>query len=140
HGAQVRCVIYTASSSAYGNSVKMPIREDDPVQPLSPYAVAKLASEHYCSSFSQVYGLDTVRLRYFNVFGPRQLPDGPYAAVIPRFLEAMTSGRRPVIHGDGEQSRDFTFVEDMVRANLLAAEAPGVSGRLYNIACGQRTS
>jgi UDP-glucose 4-epimerase len=107
---------------------------------LSPYAAAKLAGEHYCAAFSQVYGLETVRLRYFNVFGPRQSPDSQYAAVIPKFIEAMTTGRQPLIHGDGEQSRDFTFVEDVVQANLRAATAPGVGGRLYNIACGRRTS
>ncbi len=133
-------VVYAASSSAYGNSVRLPKCESDPTLPLSPYAVAKLAGEQYCAAFSEVYGLETVRLRYFNVFGPRQTPDSPYAAVIPKFIEAMTSGRSPVIHGDGEQSRDFTFVADVVQANLLAAEAPGVSGKVYNIACGRRTS
>jgi UDP-glucose 4-epimerase len=140
--AGVRRVIYAASSSAYGNSPRLPKRESDPTGPLSPYAVAKLAGENYCSAFSQVYGVETVRLRYFNVFGPRQAPDSPYAAVIPRFIQAMSLGRGPLIHGDGEQSRDFTFIEDVVRANLLAAEAPAAlcSGRVYNIACGRRTS
>jgi UDP-glucose 4-epimerase len=136
----VRRVIYAASSSAYGNSARLPKCESDPTAPLSPYAVAKLAGEQYCAAFSEVYGLETVRLRYFNVFGPRQSPDSPYAAVIPKFIEAMTGGRSPLIHGNGEQSRDFTFVADVVRANLLAAEAPGVSGKVYNIARGQRTS
>ncbi len=139
-GAQVRRVIYAASSSAYGNPSKLPIRETDQTQPLFPHAVAKLAGEHYCYSFSQVYGLVTVRLRYFNVFGPRQLPGGPHAAVIPLFLEAMSSGRSPVIHGDGLQSRDFTCVDDVVQANLLAAEAPRVSGKVFNIASGLRTN
>jgi UDP-glucose 4-epimerase len=138
--AGVRRVVYAASSSAYGNSVQLPKRETDPTQPLSPYAVAKLAGENYCAAFSEVYGLETVRLRYFNVFGPRQPPDSPYAAVIPRFLQAMLAGRSPVIYGDGQQSRDFTFVQDVVQANLLAADAPAVSGRVYNIACGRRTS
>jgi UDP-glucose 4-epimerase len=138
--AGVRRVVYAASSSAYGNSVRLPKCESDPTLPLSPYAVAKLAGEQYCAAFSEVYGLETVRLRYFNVFGPRQTPDSPYAAVIPKFMQAMTSGRSPVLHGDGEQSRDFTFVADVVRANLLAAEAPGISGKVYNIACGRRTS
>ncbi len=138
--AGVRRVVYAASSSAYGNSERLPKCESDPTLPLSPYAAAKLAGEQYCAAFSEVYGLETVRLRYFNVFGPRQSPDSPYAAVIPRFIEAMTAGRSPVIHGDGQQSRDFTFVADVVQANLLAAEAPGVSGQVYNIACGRRTS
>ncbi len=138
--AKVRRVVYAASSSAYGNSVRLPKSEGDPTAPLSPYAVAKLAGEHYCAAFSEVYGLETVRLRYFNVFGPRQTPDSPYAAVIPLFIRALTIGTSPVLHGDGEQSRDFTFVDDVVRANLLAASAPGVSGRVYNVACGRRTS
>jgi UDP-glucose 4-epimerase len=135
-----RRVIYAASSSAYGNSEQLPKREGDPTRPLSPYAVAKLTGEHYCAAFSEVYGLETVRLRYFNVYGPRQSPDSPYAAVIPRFLRALLAGHSPRIHGDGRQSRDFTFVDDVIRANLLAAAAPGVSGKVYNIACGQRTS
>jgi UDP-glucose 4-epimerase len=138
--AGVRRVVYAASSSAYGGSRKLPKHEDDPTLPLSPYAVAKLAGEQYCSVFAGVYGLETVRLRYFNVFGPRQSPNSPYAAAIPKFIAAMTNGRRPVIHGDGKQSRDFTFVADVVKANLLAAEAPGVSGKVYNVACGRRTS
>ena len=138
--AGVRRVVYAASSSAYGASTRLPKCESDPTLPLSPYAVAKLAGEQYCAAFSGVYGLETVRLRYFNVFGPRQSPQSQYAAVIPKFIEAMTAGRSPVLHGDGEQSRDFTFVADVVRANLLAAEAPGVSGNVYNIACGCRTS
>ncbi len=140
HSARVRRVIYAASSSAYGNPAKLPVREADPTLPLSPYAVAKVAGEHYCWSFSQVFGLETVRLRYFNVFGPGQLPGGPYAAVIPLFIEAMLSGRSPVIYGDGLQSRDFTYVDDVVQANLLAAEAPRVSGKVFNIASGRRTA
>jgi UDP-glucose 4-epimerase len=138
--AGVRRVVYAASSSAYGNSVKLPKSETDPTLPLSPYAVAKLAGEQYCAAFTTVYGLETVRLRYFNVFGPRQPPDSPYAAVIPRFLEAMLEGRRPIIYGDGRQSRDFTFVDDVVQANLLAAQAPGAAGKVFNVACGRRTS
>jgi UDP-glucose 4-epimerase len=136
----VRRVVYAASSSAYGASTRLPKCESDPTLPLSPYAVAKLAGEHYCAAFSEVYGLETVRLRYFNVFGPRQSPDSAYAAVIPLFLREMLAGRSPHVHGDGEQSRDFTFVEDVVRANLLAAETPGVSGRVYNVAGGRRVS
>jgi UDP-glucose 4-epimerase len=138
--AEVRRVIYAASSSAYGNSERLPKLETDPTDPLSPYAVAKLAGEHYCKAFHEVYGLETVRLRYFNVYGPRQSPDSPYAAVIPRFLEAMLANRQPTVYGDGTQSRDFTFVEDVVQANLLAAETPNVGGNVYNIACGERTS
>jgi UDP-glucose 4-epimerase len=138
--AKVRRVVYAASSSAYGSLAKLPKCESDPTLPLSPYAVAKLAGEQYCAAFTQVYGLETVRMRYFNVFGPRQSPDSPYAAVIPLFLRAMLAGRSPVIHGDGLQSRDFTYVEDVVQANLLAADAPAAVGKVYNIACGNRTS
>ena len=138
--AGVRRVVYAASSSAYGNSERLPKCETDPTFPLSPYAVAKLAGEQYCAAFSEVYGLETVRLRYFNVFGPRQSPDSPYAAVIPLVHRGDDERTRSRIHGDGEQSRDFTFVADVVQANLLAAEAPSVSGKVYNIACGRRTS
>jgi UDP-glucose 4-epimerase len=138
--ARVRRVVYAASSSAYGDSVRLPKHEDDPTRPLSPYAVAKLAGEQYCAAFANVYGLETVRLRYFNVFGPRQSPESAYAAVIPLFIQAMTTGRSPFVHGDGEQSRDFTYVADTVQANLKAARAPGVAGKVYNVACGQRTS
>jgi UDP-glucose 4-epimerase len=138
--AGVRRVVYAASSSAYGGSTKLPKHEGDPTLPLSPYAVAKLTGEQYCAAFAHVYGLETVRLRYFNVYGPRQPPDSPYAAVIPLFLSAMLAGRRPRVHGDGQQSRDFTYVDDAVQANLLAAEAAGVSGKVYNVACGRRTS
>jgi UDP-glucose 4-epimerase len=138
--AGVRRVVYAASSSAYGASEKLPKSETDPTLPLSPYAVAKLAGEQYCAAFTEVYGLETVRLRYFNVFGPRQTPDSPYAAVIPLFLRAITEGERPVIHGDGTQSRDFTFVADVVQANLEAAIAPNASGKVYNVAGGGRTT
>jgi nucleoside-diphosphate-sugar epimerase len=138
--AGVRRVVYAASSSAYGDSVRLPKHEDDPTRPLSPYAVAKLAGEQYCATFSGVYGLETVRLRYFNIFGPRQSPDSAYAAVIPLFIEALTTGRNPRVHGDGEQSRDFTYVADAVQANLKAAVAPGVAGKVFNVACGKRTT
>jgi len=138
--AEVRRVVYAASSSAYGASTKLPKSETDPTLPLSPYAVGKLAGEQYCAAFSNVYGLETVRLRYFNVFGPRQPPDSPYAAVIPLFIRAMLEGHSPLIHGDGQQSRDFTFIGDVVQANLLAADAPHVSGKVFNIACGHRTT
>jgi UDP-glucose 4-epimerase len=136
----VRRVVYAASSSAYGGSMKLPKAEADPTLPLSPYAAAKLAGENYCAAFSEVYGLETVRLRYFNVFGPRQTPDSPYAAVIPLFIRALTTGQSPLLHGDGRQSRDFTYVADVVQANLKAADAPAVSGHVYNIAGGRRTS
>jgi nucleoside-diphosphate-sugar epimerase len=138
--AKVRRVVYAASSSAYGDSARLPKHEDDPTRPLSPYAVAKLAGEQYCAAFTGVYGLETVRLRYFNIFGPRQSPDSAYAAVIPLFIQALANGRSPLIHGDGEQSRDFTYVADAVLANLRAAEAPGVAGKVYNVACGRRTT
>jgi UDP-glucose 4-epimerase len=136
--AKVRRVVYAASSSAYGNSERLPKNETDPTAPLSPYAVAKLAGEHYCAAFTEVYGLETVRLRYFNIFGPRQPPDSPYAAVIPLFIRAMLAGRGPTIHGDGMQSRDFTYIDNAVQANLLAATATGVAGKVYNVACGRR--
>jgi UDP-glucose 4-epimerase len=136
--AKVRRVVYAGSSSAYGNSERLPKRETDPTAPLSPYAVAKLAGEHYCAAFHQVYGLETVRLRYFNVFGPRQTPDSPYAAVIPLFIRAMLAGKAPLIHGDGRQSRDFTYIDNVVQGNLLAATAANIGGKVYNIACGGR--
>ncbi len=108
--------------------------------PIAPYAVAKLAGEGYCRSFSEVYGLETVSLRYFNVFGPRQDPLSQYAAVIPRFITALLDGEAPVVFGDGEQSRDFTYVDNVVEANLLAVEAADVSGQAFNVACGRRVS
>jgi UDP-glucose 4-epimerase len=138
--AGVRRVVYAASSSAYGNSQQLPKRESDPTHPMSPYAVAKLAGEQYCVAFTQVYGLETVRLRYFNVFGPRQPPGSPYSAVIPLFIDAMLAGRSPKINGDGQQSRDFTYVDNVVQANLKAAEARSASGNVYNIACGRRST
>lgn len=134
--AGVRRIVYAASSSAYGNSPVMPKHESQLPEPLSPYAAAKLAGELYLESFAASYGIETVRLRYFNVFGPRQDPNGPYSAVIPRFISALLAGNQPTIYGDGTQSRDFTFVGNVVTANLLAAKAPNVSGKLYNVACG----
>ncbi|MDP1797065.1 MAG: NAD-dependent epimerase/dehydratase family protein, partial [Planctomycetaceae bacterium] len=130
--ADVRRVVYAASSSAYGNAVAMPKRESQLPGPLSPYAAAKLAAELYCEAFASTYGLETVRLRYFNVFGPRQDPNSPYSAVIPRFVAALLAGEQPVIYGDGSQSRDFTYIDNVVAGNLLAAKVPGVSGRVYN--------
>lgn len=138
--AQVKRVIYAASSNAYGTAAPLPTRETCPTRPQSPYAVAKLAGEEYCVAFHNLYNLETVRLRYFNVFGPRQRPGGPYSAVIPLFIEAMTSGRGPVIYGDGLQSRDFTYVADVVQANLLAMDASRAAGRVYNVASGRRTT
>ena len=134
----VRRVVYSSSSSVYGNSPALPKREDMPASPLSPYAVSKLAGENYCRAFHEVYGLQAVALRYFNVFGPRQDPASQYAAVIPKFIAALLDGARPTIYGDGQQSRDFTYVENVVAANLLACQAEGVGGEVLNVACGER--
>jgi nucleoside-diphosphate-sugar epimerase len=136
----VRRVVFASSSSIYGADRTLPKQEDRAPLPISPYAVAKLASEGYCRSFSEVYGLETVALRYFNVFGPRQDPLSQYAAVIPRFITALLEGEAPVVFGDGEQSRDFTYIDNVIDANLRAAEAEGVSGQTFNIACGERIS
>jgi UDP-glucose 4-epimerase len=135
--AGVRRLVYAASSSAYGNQPFASKRECDLPDPLSPYGAAKLAAEHYCQAFTATYGFETVALRYFNVFGPRQDADSPYSAVIPLFVTALLSGRRPTIYGDGGQSRDFTFIADVVRGNLLAADAPDVAGRVINLATGR---
>lgn len=133
---KVRRVIYAASSSAYGDQPDLPKREDMRPDPLSPYAVGKLVGEYYCQVFTRVYGLETVSLRYFNVFGPRQDPSSQYSGVISRFISALLTGGRPVIYGDGEQSRDFTYVSDVVDANLRAAESRLAVGRVINIANG----
>jgi UDP-glucose 4-epimerase len=138
--AGVRRVIYASSSSVYGANPELPKHEDLAPMPISPYAVAKLAGEGYCRSFGTVYGLETVAIRYFNVFGPRQDPRSQYAAVVPNFITALLTGSAPVIYGDGEQSRDFTYIQNVVDANLLAMEAEGVDGRLYNVACGESVS
>lgn len=140
--AGVGRVIYAASASAYGNQPELPQREDMRPDPLSPYAAAKLAGEHYLRGFHAVYGLPTVALRYFNVFGPRQDPASPYSAVLAKFIILMLAGRAPVIDGDGEQSRDFTYIDNVVHANLLAAQAPEpeVAGRMFNIATGLRVT
>jgi len=138
--AHVRRVVYAGSSSAYGDDPEMPKRETQLPQVLSPYAAAKLAAELYCQAFAASYDLETVRLRYFNIFGPRQDPASPYAAVIPLFVSALVQGKQPVIFGDGLQSRDFTYVQNAVSANVLAATAPGVSGRVYNVGCGESLS
>ena len=136
----VRRVVYAASSAAYGNSEELPKRESMTPEPLSPYALQKLAGEYYCHLYASLYGLQTVALRYFNVFGPRQDPKSEYAAVIPRFICAALAGEGATIFGDGEQTRDFVYVQDAVRANLLAADAPRASGAVINIATGRRIS
>ena len=137
--AGVRRVVSASSSSVYGGAEQLPTPETAPLNPRSPYAVSKLAGEHYCRVFSELFGLETVSLRYFNVYGPRQRPDSMYAAVIPLFIDALRSGHRPEVHGDGRQSRDFSYIDDVVDANLRAASAPAdrCSGRAYNIAGGE---
>lgn len=137
--AGVRRLVYAASSSAYGDQPTSSKRETDLPAPISPYGAAKLAAEYYCHAFTATYGFETVCIRYFNVFGPRQDPNSPYSAVIPLFITAMLSGRQPVIYGDGGQSRDFTFVANVVQANLLAADAADVAGRTMNVANGRST-
>ncbi|MCA9235763.1 MAG: SDR family oxidoreductase [Planctomycetales bacterium] len=131
-------VVYAGSSSCYGDQPAASKRETDLLAPLSPYAAAKLAGEMYCQAFAASMGVETVTLRYFNVFGPRQDPDGAYAAVIPKFICTMLAGNRPTIFGTGQQSRDFTYIDDIVQANLLASEAADVSGRVFNVACGRQ--
>ncbi len=138
--AGVRRLVYASSSSVYGDTPGLPKTEEMPTAPKAPYGVSKLAAELYCRVFTEVYGLETVSLRYFNVFGPRQHPDSEYAAVIPRFLRRMLKGQRPVIFGDGEQSRDFTPVENVVQANLLAAGSVGGAGQAFNVACGRAST
>jgi UDP-glucose 4-epimerase len=134
--AGVRRVVYAASSSAYGGTPGVLRTEDDPVAPLSPYSASKLAGEHYCQAFTQAYGLETVRLRFFNVFGPRQDPDSPYAGVIALFCKLMLQGRAPTIQGDGRQSRDFTYVANAVQAVVKAVDSPAAVGRVYNVGSG----
>ncbi len=133
----VRRVVYAASSSAYGDQPTLPKSEEMRPDPLSPYAVAKLVGEYYCRVFTRVYGLETVSLRYFNVFGPRQDPGSQYSGVVSRFISSLLSGERPVIYGDGEQSRDFTYIDNVVAANLNAATSSGASGKIINVANGQ---
>ena len=135
---RVKRVVYASSSSVYGDSQELPKIESMVPNPKSPYAVAKLAAEYYCRVFGELHGLPTVSLRYFNVFGPRQDPGSQYSAVIPLFVKALLEGKAPTIHGDGEQSRDFTYISNVVGANLLACEAPITGARVYNIACGGR--
>jgi len=140
--AEVGRVVLASSSSVYGGASQVPTPESAPLRPRSPYAVTKLAGEHYARVFWELHGLETVSLRYFNVYGPRQRPDSEYAAVIPRFVEALLSEADPQVHGDGHQSRDFTFVTDAVQANLRAAEAPaaGCAGQAFNVARGEPAS
>ena len=138
--AKVKRVIYASSSSVYGDSPSLPKKEEMIPNPLSPYAVSKLSGEYYCQVFCRVYGLETVVLRYFNVFGPRQDPLSQYAAVIPRFIKALLDGKSPSIYGDGEQSRDFTFVENVVEASILACGKENIAGEIFNIGGGKRTT
>lgn len=138
--AGVKRLVYAASSSAYGDQPNPSKRELDVPQPLSPYAAAKLAGESYCKAFYHSFGFETVCLRYFNVFGPRQDPGSEYSAVIPLFITAMLEGRQPVVYGDGEQSRDFTYIANVVHGNLLAVSAEAVAGGVFNIANGRATS
>lgn len=140
--AKVKRVVYAASSSAYGNQPGFPRRETMVPQPIAPYPVQKLTGELYMQSYWRVYGLETVCLRYFNIFGPRQVPDSPYSGVMARFILEMMQGIRPTIHGDGEQARDFTYVDNAVQANLLAlhADAGKVAGRVFNVATGEKHS
>lgn len=138
--AGVRRVVYAASSSAYGDQPYAAKREEDLPEPLSPYAAAKLAGEHYCQAFYRTYGLETVCVRYFNVFGSRQDPGSPYSAVIPLFITRLLKGKPPVIYGDGHQTRDFTYVANVVHGNLLAADAPKAVGKTLNVANGRSTS
>src|ERR1700683_2193492 len=140
--ATVKRVVYAASSSAYGDTPTLPKHEAMRPDPISPYAVAKLASEHYMISFYRCYGLETVALRYFNIFGPRQDPSSPYSGVLAKFIAQMLSGQRPTMFGDGEQSRDFTYIDNAVEANLLACKAPAgqVAGKVFNVATGRRVT
>lgn len=138
--AKVKRVVYAASSSAYGDTPTLPKHEAMTPNPISPYAVAKLASEYYMTSFFRCYGLETVSLRYFNIFGPRQDPSSPYSGVLAKFITQMLRGEQPTMNGDGEQSRDFTFIDNAVEANLLASKAPAakVAGQVFNVATGRR--
>ncbi len=140
--AKVKRVVYAASSSAYGDTPTLPTHERMMPDPISPYAVAKLASEYYMTSFYRCYGLGTVSLRYFNVFGPRQDPSSPYSGVLAKFITMMLRGEQPTIFGDGEQSRDFTYIDNAVQANLLACKAPAakVAGKVFNVATGRRAT
>lgn len=140
-GSSVKRFVYAASSSAYGNTPDLPKVESQRPQPRSPYAAQKLLGEHYCSVFHELYGVPTVSLRYFNVFGPRQNPNSSYAPVVPKFITCLLKGERPPVHGTGEQSRDFSYVSNVVHANICAIHAPDTAlGRVFNVACGDRHS
>jgi UDP-glucose 4-epimerase len=138
--AGVRRLVFASSSSVYGNQPVLPLHEELRPQPIAPYGASKLVGEHYCANFSLHYGLETVSLRYFNVFGPRQDPLSEYAAVVARFVLAAQRGEPLEVHGDGLQTRDFTYVQNVVDANLAAAAAPGMAGHVFNVACGDRLS
>jgi len=140
HANGVKRVIYAASSSAYGDTPTLPKQEKMIPNPMSPYAVTKLAGEYYCRVFSSVYGLATISLRYFNVFGPHQNPDSQYAAVVPKFIRCLLDGQAPTIYGDGEQTRDFTYIDNVVAANIMASQAEVLHGEVVNIATASRTS
>lgn len=138
--AGVKRVVYASSSSVYGDAKEFPQKESHLTMPISPYGVSKLAAENYCVTFAKTFGLETVSLRYFNVFGPRQNPESKYSAVIPAFIFSMMKGDSPVVEWDGKQSRDFTFVANVVQANLNACTVPAISGGIFNVACGTTTS
>ncbi len=138
--AGVKRVVYASSSSAYGDARSFPQKETDLPKPISPYGVSKLAAENYCITFARTFGLETVSLRYFNVFGPRQNPESKYSAVIPAFLFEIMKGKSPIVEWDGKQSRDFTFVGNVVAANLNSCVVPGISGEVFNVACGTTVS
>ncbi len=138
--AKIKRLIYASSSSVYGDQRSFPQKEEMRTAPLSPYAVSKLAGEMYCTVFAKLFGVETVSLRYFNVFGPRQHPESQYAAVIPRFMQSALQGKSLEVHSDGKQSRDFTYIENVVQANLLASTAKGVAGLFFNVACGRSYS
>ncbi len=138
--AKVKRFVFASSSSVYGANPKLPKQEAMHTEPLSPYAISKLAAELYCQNFYQLFGLPAVILRYFNVFGPRQDPNSEYAAVIPKFIKALLAKEAPTVYGDGEQSRDFTYIDNVVDANLLAVRSPSAPGRIFNIGCSRRTT
>ncbi len=138
--AKVKRVVFASSSSVYGETDRVPLREVQPVAPVSPYAMSKLSAEHYCQLFARSFGLETVALRYFNVFGPRQSLENEYAVVVPKFITCLLRHESPPVHGDGLQSRDFTYIENVVEVTIRAATAPGVSGEVFNVGCGESYS